>query len=275
MKREWRVGRHESGTKLLSFLRDKLGKDFSTRRIKRLIDDNGCMVNERVLRVSTRSLSEGDHVVLLITENERDTPKLEILYEDQYFVAYNKPAHLASEKIPGPHLVHRLDKGTSGVILMAKDRETLSSFIELFRAEQLDKCYLALCDGHLEPSEGQVNQALRRTDNAHKPMQPSPKGQPASTFYKRVKRFPRKASLVQCRPKTGRTHQLRVHMSLLGHPILGDTRYADRYQTSYRPGRLLLHAKSLSFPHPVTEEPVTITAPEPSEFKAAYESLSR
>lgn len=268
----------QKSTKLLAFLRDELQESYSVKALKRAIDNKCCKVNGRVERISTRMLQPGDTVEIDLAPSAE--MKLQLLYEDEWLVAVDKPAGLISEndsfrKLGKLELIHRLDKETSGVILLAKTAETKAKMVELFREKSFLKNYYALVDGYVEAKEGKIESFLVKKASRH--------GQvfwgsvesgrlPAITYWKCEKRTAQ-ASLLICQPVTGRTHQLRVHFSEMGHPILGDLQYGKSFTCKLALRRHMLHAYLVRFPHPMTEKVVEIKAPLPQDFLEAKKQL--
>ena len=213
-----------------------------------------------------------------------------ILYEDEGFLIVNKPAGFAvhggsgvSSGIieglrlmrPEAHfleLVHRLDKDTSGCLLIAKKRSALRKLHELFRDDQVHKTYLALLSGQWARKKEVVTAPLLKnvSKGGERIVVISQSGKAAETLFKRLQLF-RNATVVEASPKTGRTHQIRVHAASLGHPIVGDERYGldevnrDFKSKGYK--RMFLHAETLKFQHPVTGELINISAPLPSQLE--------
>ena len=197
---------------------------------------------------------------------------LDILYEDKYLLILNKPSGLLS--VPGRGedkqdclisrvqtnyadalIVHRLDMSTSGLMVVARGKEIERSLSILFQKRQVEKKYLAIVDGEVKPTSGEVDLPLI-TDWPNRPKQKVDfeTGKPSQTRYSVLSYDPKlNNSRIELKPITGRTHQLRVHMQSIQHPILGDELYADKEVINKSP-RLLLHACYLSFPHPVTAE---------------------
>lgn len=287
----WEVSSQESGTKLLAFLKNKLGDAYSARQLKKAIENNFCQINQRVEHFATANLGEGDTVIF--HENSLQTSetvfKLEndrILYEDPSLLAYNKPAGITSDdtdliqalqqKASNLMLVHRLDRDTTGVLLFAKSKDVLDAMTVLFKKRLVNKTYLALVDGIPAKKSGIIDNylgALHRYQGQTMwgPVE-KPKGLHAITEWQCEKKFSN-ACLIYCFPKTGRTHQIRVHLSEMGNPILGDSQYGKKFRCDYRPSRCLLHAKELTFMHPSSNQKVTITAPLPDDFASALKHL--
>ena len=213
-----------------------------------------------------------------------------ILFEDEGFLIVNKPAGFAvhggsgvSSGIiegmrllrPEAHfleLVHRLDKDTSGCLLIAKKRSALRLLQELFRNSQIQKTYQALLSGQWARKKLVVTAPLLKnvSKGGERIVVISPSGKAAETLFRRLKLFPN-ATLVEASPKTGRTHQIRVHAASLGHPIVGDERYGvDEVNKGFKTKgykRMFLHAQTLRFQHPVTGVLMTISAPLPAQLE--------
>jgi tRNA pseudouridine32 synthase / 23S rRNA pseudouridine746 synthase len=201
---------------------------------------------------------------------------VEVIYRDPYLLAVNKPSGLLSVpgrgadkhdslavrvqlEFPGARVVHRLDMGTSGLLLFALDAPTQVALGRLFERRQIEKRYIAVVSGEPDPAEGEIRLPLI-TDWPRRPRQmvDPENGKPAQTHYRVVDSLSAAGvSRVQLRPFTGRSHQLRVHMAHIGHPILGDELYADEPWRSAAP-RLLLHAEFLAFRHPRDGRPLQL-----------------
>ncbi|MES2273619.1 MAG: RluA family pseudouridine synthase, partial [Chlamydiota bacterium] len=248
---------------------------------------NGKPVKKRILP------EEGDEIEICFqatpeTSLQAESIPLEILYEDEYLLAINKPAGMVVHPAPGhwsgtfvnallghcqniapgtdplrPGIVHRLDKDTTGVLVAAKTTAAHQNLIELFSNRQMEKLYLAICSGR--PQNGVVNLPIGRHPVHRKEMTVLPDGREAITELQ-VAAFNDQSSLVLIRPRTGRTHQIRVHLKHLGCPILGDPVYGKRSDLQ-GPNRQLLHAYRLAFDHPITGVPMRLCAPIPDDLK--------
>lgn len=222
-----------------------------------------------------------------------------ILYEDEAMVALNKPHGLAvhggsgislglieSYRIMRPELkfvelVHRLDRDTSGVVLIAKKRSALKVLQDAFRHKQnVQKIYWCLVQGEWPSSVDQVDAPLRKKEahNGERLVTVAPDGKASLTRFRPLKVFDR-VSWIEAQPVTGRTHQIRVHTQHAGHPILGDSKYqSPRAETLCRElglNRLFLHAAQLTVPHPVTGTPLTVKAPLDSNLAQLLKRLSQ
>ncbi|MDD2760990.1 MAG: 23S rRNA pseudouridine(955/2504/2580) synthase RluC [Methylomonas sp.] len=213
-----------------------------------------------------------------------------ILYEDEGFIVLNKPSGFAVHGGSGIHsgviealrqirpqqkfleLVHRLDKETSGCLLIAKKRSVLKVLHEMFRGDGIQKTYLALLAGRFARKKQWVDVPLLKNVNqgGERMVTVSQAGKAAETLFTRLKAF-QDATLVQAAPKTGRTHQIRVHAAWLGHPIIGDERYGeDEVNKAFRMKgykRLFLHAEQLQFAHPISGHVLHFSAPLPDDLQ--------
>lgn len=274
-------------------------------RIYRIIRKGEVRVNKG--RINNRyRLQEGDRVrIPPVRVASRDSkvelqPTLkhslekDIIYEDDFLIVLNKPAGFAvhggsgisSGVIEGLRLLrpdtrflelaHRLDKDTSGCLLVAKKRSTLKILHDYFRDNGIKKTYIALLVGQWERKKQVVSVPLLKNTGkgGERMVKASKAGKFAETDFKRLKKY-KNSTLVEASPKTGRTHQIRVHAAWLGHPIVADDRYgnAETNKSLKKKGfrRLFLHAKQLQFTHPITEKPVSFIAPLSKELEALLE----
>ncbi len=271
---KFKVAAQKTGMTLLAFLREEYPDAPSVKALKRSIEAKRCTINGRVETFSTHKLKAGDEISLQIEEIKKTLKPL-ILWEDESLIAFDKPAGVVSDpKNFKGHLVHRLDKETSGVLLVAKSKAVLEQMIELFRLKQVRKTYLALVDGVVKEKKGTIISRLgpKHRFQGQTVYGSSRTGQVAETEWVKVGEGP-KATLLECHPITGRTHQLRVHLKEAGHPIIGDYHYAKQFKCGYRAHRHLLHALEISFPHPVSKKQVTVKAPLPKDFLDGLKSL--
>ena len=215
---------------------------------------------------------------------------VEILFEDDDVVVVNKPAGMTVHPGSGtgndtlvhammfhcrgklsmaggamrPGIVHRLDKETSGVMIMAKNDNAYYRLVEMFSERELDKEYAAIVSGVPNVGSGTIRKPIGRHPVFKTKMCISEAGRDARTDWTLVEKFANKAALLSCKIFTGRTHQIRVHMKSIGHPVCGDPIYGSG--KGAKVPRLMLHAYTLSFTHPRTGERMTFTAPLPEEF---------
>jgi 23S rRNA pseudouridine1911/1915/1917 synthase len=302
----------DAGKRLDQFLALHL-TETSRARVQQLIAEQKALVNEAVVKPSYRL--QGDEQIAILGAVQvaplraiaEDIP-LDLVYEDDDLVVVNKPAGMmvhagagATEeernrgtlvnallhrfgKLSGvggelrPGIVHRLDKATSGLIIVAKNDEAHRRLGSLFSHREIKKKYIALVHGWLKQDHGTVNSAISR-DRIHRTRMTTrrPGGRDAITHYQVLQRIDSpfgKLSLIELKIDTGRTHQIRVHLSSLGHPVVGDTLYgAPREMTAKGPpkqtlalSRNFLHAAALEFVHPKTKHLHSLSAPLPSEL---------
>lgn len=271
-------------------------------RIYRMVRKGEVRVNKGRVEVSYK-LAMGDIVRIppvRVAEKPDDVivqPTLKyslenhILFEDDGFIVLNKPAGFAVHGGSGVNsgviealrqirpqqkfleLVHRLDKDTSGCLLIAKKRSVLKVLHEMFRGDGIQKTYLALLAGQFKRKKQLVDVPLLKnvSQGGERMVTVSQAGKAAETLFTRLKAFA-DATLVHAAPKTGRTHQIRVHAAWLGHPIVGDERYGENEvnkafkKRGYK--RLFLHAEQLRFAHPLTGAPLHFVAPLPTDLQA-------
>lgn len=278
MQYEWVVLAEEQGKTLQQFLAEHLvASDYSLRKIKGFIDAGYCRVQGRPERFYRTKVSIHSRIQLTIPEVARKK-ELELLFEDEEILIYNKPAGLSCDErlVSGRRafLVHRLDKETTGCLIMAKSARVKERLIEQFREKAVQKVYLAICDRTMEQDSGVVENFLAEIGRIEGKVHwgERPTGLYAKTTWRSLARG-QNCSLVELLPETGRTHQLRVHMSSIGHPILGDFQYGKNFSCSYTATRHLLHARSITFSHPITHEKIHVLAPLPDDMQKALREL--
>lgn len=205
---------------------------------------------------------------------------INIIYEDDCIIAAEKPAGMLSYPLPGSDEktigdilgalpVHRLDRDTSGILLLAEDVKTKEAMQKLFHDRLIEKKYTALVWGKVEPKTGEIKIPLGRGAKDRLKVVPSATGRESHTLYEVTKYFPESdMSLLSIGLKTGRTHQIRVHMKAIGHPVVGDMKYSNK-KTEL--SRQFLHATSISFKHPVTGKEIGLSSdlsPDLADFLA-------
>ena len=288
------VSDEETGERIDSFLSGKT--EFTRTRIQQLIKERNIMVNGKATK-SSYKVEKDDEIVIEVPEAETTEIKpenidIDIVYEDSYIAVINKQAGLVVHPAHGhysgtlvnailyhikdlsgingeirPGIVHRLDKDTSGLIVIAKNDKVHAALTEMFQEKKIKKTYLAILKGKLNKSEGKVVTQIGRDKIDRKKMtviDDITKGKNAITNYKVVSQN-NLFTLVKVNIETGRTHQIRVHMRHLGYPILGDSVYGRKDNEK----RQMLHAYRLEFLHPVTGNPMKFTGEIPEDFKKA------
>jgi 23S rRNA pseudouridine1911/1915/1917 synthase len=293
----------DAGKRLDVFLQEQLS-EYSRSRLQDWIKSGRVLVNGTGERASYR-LRSGETVEVQpaalppLNAFAEDLP-LKILYEDADVVAVDKPAGMAAHAGAGRHsgtlvnallhhfgtlsttggedrpgIVHRLDRLTSGVILVARTDAAHRRLAEQFATRKIEKVYLALVHGVLKQDQGQIERPISRDPVRRVRMTARrAQGRTAITEYRVLRRFAG-FTFVEVRIKTGRTHQIRVHFSTIGHPVAGDPLYGAPANVAGRSplGRYFLHAHRVRFAQPSTGEPVTVVSPLPPELEAWMEDL--
>ena len=304
----------ESGLRLDHFLTARC-EDLSRNRVQRAIDDEGATVDGRVR--PSRYRVEAGQVVLFTppvpppsTAEPEDIP-LDVVFRDDHVMVVNKPAGLVVHPAPGhpdgtlvnallfhvrdlpggdrlrPGLVHRLDKDTSGLLVVALDESTLNALQDQLRDRSLGRLYEALSWGQWAEDEGELRGAVGRHPHLRQRMAVLESGGREAITHYEVREDFGFVQRCEARLRTGRTHQIRVHFSHHNHPVVGDPLYGDDARLKGvhpldRPaalamcdaaGRQMLHARELSFTHPVTGEALAFTAEPPADFTAALTAL--
>ena len=273
MQYEWIA---QSSETLLSFIQAKLqDKTLSLRKIKGWIDAGYCFVGGRQERFSRFQVAPGQKITLRVPEARAQKP-VELLFEDEAILIISKPSGITCDARLEKKalLVHRLDKETSGLLLLAKNAKVKEYFIKEFKKHAVQKQYVAICDGAVREPSGTIKNYLgpiERYQGHVKWGVVAKDGHFAHTEWKVLKKA-KQATLLQLMPVTGKTHQLRIHTSGMHHPILGDNTYGKSFRCSYRAPRILLHAIHLSFTHPAGNK-MEISCPLPDDFEACLKEL--
>jgi 23S rRNA pseudouridine1911/1915/1917 synthase len=286
------VGRADEGERLDRFIAARGG--ISRGLARRALDRGGVFLDGRRCKVAGRALRAGQKVEVNLEEGGREAARAaplersRLLALDEHLVAVDKPAgvpaqptlttdrgtlpELVAALVGGPvEIVHRLDRETSGVTILARTRPAAAALAEAFRTGAAEKTYLALCARAPSPAEGRIDAPIGKDPGRAGVRRVSPGGVPAATRYLTLGAGGAGA-LVEARPETGRTHQIRVHLAYLGAPLLGDPRYGGpRRVGNIDVPRVMLHALRLEIRHPATGAPLVFEAPVPEDF----ETLSR
>lgn len=270
---------HEDGMRLGSYLKMKVSPQFSGKKIQEAVHNGMCRVNGKLERFASYRVCEGDRISIdfdLLKEQSIEAVTFHLLYEDDFFLCLNKPPGIEciQRNFPATFLVHRLDKDTSGCLLIAKQKQIQSHLESLFAEKKIAKVYLAVVHGIVRKKQWRVDSRLspKKIFDGQTVYGSAEQGKSASTDFQLVKQY-RDFALVKCIPYTGRTHQIRVHLSESGHPIVGDLLYAPEYRFPKGVRRQLLHAHSLRFLHPVHKEEHTIVAPLPLDYNNFVKTL--
>jgi 23S rRNA pseudouridine1911/1915/1917 synthase len=299
----------EGGARLDKWLAAQLPA-YSRAEIQRWIDARLVMLGARLLKASYRVVT-GDQITVVIPEPEEyevepEPIPLDVLYEDADLLVINKPAGMVVHPAAGnwhgtlvnavlyhcpdlagvggahrPGIVHRLDKETSGVILVAKNDAAHRALQAQFQARQVQKTYWALVHGRVVPESGEIIAPIGRDPRERKRMAvvSTSQGRPAATRYETLDGYRSTATgerltLLACYPLTGRTHQIRVHLAYTRHPIVGDDLYGGRQRAGLHCPRQFLHAERIRFRLPSTGEEVEFHAPLAEDLRVILAALS-
>ena len=275
--------------------------DYSRTAVQRLIEENKIVVNGKIEKASYK-VQNGDKIEIEeepakdIELKAQDIP-LEILYEDNDIIVVNKPKgmvvhpangnpdgtlvnaimSICNDSLSGiggeirPGIVHRLDKNTSGAIIIAKNDKAHINLSEQLKNHEIKKTYIALVRGIVKENNATINMPIGRSKKDRKKMAVDKNGKDAITHFRVLKRYSN-CSLLEINIETGRTHQIRVHLSHIGYPIIGDDVYSNGKNKWNIEGQCL-HAKSLEFAHPITGEKMHIEAELPEYFQKILEDL--
>lgn len=291
---ELRLSRADRGRRADKILMSQLGK-VSYSHIRKLFRQKRVTFNESPVDANTRLESRG---ILRVLEKSEEKPRsllpnkkirLSVIHRDEHILVIKKPAGLVT--LPGPGhgsdtlaaallglcpelgerfdessdygLVHRLDRDTSGVMIVPLNPEVRATLMESFQSRSVEKRYLALVRGQVQLDSGEIKEPLLAPKAGEPKGQVSEEGAEAETHWNVLERLP-SFTYIEFRPKTGRTHQLRIHSAHMGHPIAGDRLYSE---PPFACKGLLLHSQSLTLTHPVTKETVSFESPLPRPFR--------
>ena len=295
---EKKVDKKYEGATIREFLKEELG--LSTRLIRSAALENRVLVNKNSVRMRF-VLHEDDEVVVKLQRKEsqniepEDIP-IDVVYEDEDIIVVNKQPNIVvhpTRRHPSGtlangilyyfkqtnqscivRLVSRLDMDTSGLIIIAKNQYAHMELSNNMQQNEIDKRYLALVHGHMEQMEGTIDKPIYRPElEGNMKRVVDERGQRSITHYKVIERL-KDADLVECLLETGRTHQIRVHLSSLGHPIYGDTLYGYEEDSEIMP-RQALHAYGLNFKSPKTKKELELRAELPNDIKTLLEKLRK
>ena len=289
-----------SDMRLDAYVASKFNK-LSRTMIQKLIEDGNILVNEKQKKISYK-ICVGDNIKINIPEPQETDIKpenipIELIYEDDDIIVVNKPkglvVHPANGNMDGtlvnaimavckgslsgiggkirPGIVHRLDKDTSGLLIVAKNDLAHINISNQIKNREIKKVYVALVRGIVAENEATINMPIGRSLKDRKKMSVRKDGKEAITHFKVLKRY-KKYTLLEIKIETGRTHQIRVHMSEIGHPVVGDMVYSNGKNEFGVEGQML-HAKSLDFKHPITGKQMHLEAELPGYFKEVLNKL--
>ena len=296
------VQNNEKGVRLDSYITKKLN-DLSRANIQRLIQDGNILVNSAKQKISYK-VNSGDKIEITIPEPKKidlkpQDIKVEIVYEDNDIIVVNKPKGLVVHPAVGnpdgtlvnaimnickdslsgiggevrPGIVHRLDKDTTGLLIVAKNDKAHINLSEQIKNREVKKIYIALVRGNIPENEATINMPIGRSTKDRKKMAVVKNGKEAVTHFKVIDRF-KNYTLLEIKIDTGRTHQIRVHMAEIGYPVVGDMVYSNGKNEFGVEGQML-HAKSLDFKHPITGKNMHLEAELPKYFKDIIDKLKQ
>lgn len=275
----------------------------SRSRLQKLLKEGLVLVNGKPIKPSYR-LRDGDLVHIDIPESRPasivpEQIPLDILYEDEFLLVVNKPQGMVVHPAPGhaehtlvnavlahcqgnlsgingelrPGIVHRIDKDTSGALVVCKDDYTHQELAKQLKEHSIHRVYDAIVQGNIKKDQGSIDAPIGRHPTDRKRMSVHSKcGRHAVTHYQVLERFP-SCTYIQCRLETGRTHQIRVHMASISHPVLGDPLYNRSGSNPFHLAGQALHARMLGFTHPHTGKYLEVCAPLPEAFTRVLEKL--
>ena len=289
--------------------------DMSSERIKALIAEGRVMIDGAPAASASAKVVEGTRFAIHVppaaeAEAQPQDIPLTVVFEDEHLIVVDKPAGMVVHPAAGnpdgtlvnallhhcrgqlsgiggvarPGIVHRIDKDTSGLLVVAKSDKAHEGLARQFKEHSIERRYLAVCSGHPNPPEGTIEGRIGRSDANRKKMavlpETSSRGKHAVTHYKVLKRL-KSSSLIECRLETGRTHQVRVHCASIGHALLGDPVYG-RTPAPLRPvlrhlgfARQALHAASIGFEHPVTGKWLEFASDLPADMRELIDECAR
>jgi 23S rRNA pseudouridine1911/1915/1917 synthase len=295
---------NENGIRVDAWVSGKLDK-FSRSYVQKLIDESKVTVNGKHVK-SNYKLDSGDEIILNVPDPEMldvkaEDIELDILYEDKDIIIINKPKNMVVHPAAGnysgtlvnalmkhcgdslsdingvirPGIVHRIDKDTSGVLVIAKNNQAHERLSALLKEHDIKRVYIALVEGIIREDTGKIDAPIGRHPVERKKMAVNLKnGRRAVTHFKVLERF-NNATYVELQLETGRTHQIRVHMAYIGHPVIGDEVYGRKKQKYDTTGGQALHAKVLGFIHPSLNEYIEFKADTPEYFCKLLEKLRK
>lgn len=294
-----KVEKLEAGKRIDTYIPSK--SEYSRAMIQKMMDNGNILVNGKKVKVSYKVQADDEITIKEQAAKEisleaQDIP-IEVLYEDNDIIVVNKPkgmvVHPANGNPDGtlvnaimsickdslsgiggeirPGIVHRLDKDTSGALIVAKNDKAHIKMSEQIKNHEVEKTYIALVKGFVKENEATIDMPIGRSLKDRKKMAIRKEGKNAVTHFKVIERFPN-YTLLEVKIETGRTHQIRVHLSEIGYPIVGDEVYSNGKNEWNIHGQCL-HAKSLKFKHPITEKEMCIEAQIPEYFQNIIKEL--
>ena len=293
---------NKNNVRIDKYIAENVG-ELSRSYIQRLIEDGNVLVNNIVVK-SSYKVVENDEIIIDLPQKKEleilpENIDLDILYEDKDILFVNKPkgmvVHPAHGNYEGtlvnailshckdslsgingvirPGIVHRIDKDTSGVLVIAKNDFSHNSLAKQFKEHTINRIYIALVRGIIKEDDGTIDMPIARSKKDRKKMAVDINGRRAVTHFKVLKRYG-KYTLIELKLETGRTHQIRVHMAQIGHPLIGDEVYSNGKNEFNIKGQML-HASTLGLIHPVTEKYIEFTAQLPKYYLEVLDILNK
>ena len=290
----------EDNVRLDAYIAKKCS-DISRTTVQRLVNEGNLLVNGDIKKISYK-VQVGDEIEINVPEAQEIDLKpenipIEVMYEDNDIIVVNKPKGLVVHPANGnpdgtlvnaimalckdslsgiggeirPGIVHRLDKDTSGLLIVAKNDKAHMNMSKQIKDREVKKIYIALVKGNIGEDEATINMPIGRSTKDRKKMAVRKDGKEAVTHFKVLKRY-HNYTLLEVKIDTGRTHQIRVHMAEIGHPVVGDMVYSNGKNEFGVEGQML-HAKSLDFKHPITGKQMHLEAELPEYFKEVLNKL--
>ncbi len=279
--------------------------DFSRGFIQKLIVNGEVEVANKPIKASYK-LKTGDCITVRVPKSEEieitaENIALDIIYEDNDIIVINKPKGMVVHPAPGhysgtlvnalmyhckdslssingvlrPGIVHRIDANTTGLLVVCKNDIAHRIMSDKFKIHDITRVYTAICYNQFKEPEGTIDKPIGRNKTDRKMMSIDPNGRHAITHYKVIENLEQNMSLIECRLETGRTHQIRVHMASIMHPLLGDDVYGPKSPTIKVNDGQVLHAGTLGFVHPITNEYLEFHAKLPDSFTKILERLRK
>lgn len=273
--------------------------DISRSKASALIADGKVFVDEKVITKTSYRLSEGQTIEFEIVHvssdlQADDSIEFEVVYSDEHLVVVSKPAGLvvhpgagneSSTLVNGllamfpqiadvgepnrPGIVHRLDRETSGLLVVALTSEAHDALSEMLADRVIDRSYLVLVEGHVKNAVGAIDAPIARSSKDYRKMNISAGGKPSVTNFERLETY-EDTTLLKCKLESGRTHQIRIHFSSISHPVYGDHKYGSKFDIG---DRFFLHSKELAFTHPITQELCSFEADLPKDLQEILDSV--
>ena len=281
--------------------------DCSRSVVSQFIESQKVLLNSVAVKSSSKRLKAGDQLKFAGFVEAKKAPSadanvnFDVVYEDNDLLIVDKPAGLVVHPAPGnwsntlvngllhrypeiagigddprrPGIVHRLDKGTSGIMLVARSNIAHQRLSEMLKMREIERIYLGVCWGRLENPKGIIDAPLKRTGMKRKQTILSSAGKDARTHYKKKAELKKGATLFEATLETGRTHQIRIHFSAIGHPLAGDELYGGKMPSDFSFERVALHSTQLAFMHPISQEPLRAEKSPPKEFSDLVQYLDK